>query len=79
LLGAFEEISMKKSIEWHKEGLVNSTRHAKTRREEVERALAAVERLEQRNRLTQAQIELAIKEGKDGFDAERYAVKRLCV
>jgi hypothetical protein len=70
---------MKHSIEWHKKCLESSTKYAKSRREEAERALVAVERLEQSNGLRQAQIDLAIKEGKDGFDEDKYAIKRLCV
>jgi len=70
---------MKQSIEWHQECLVNSTRYAKARREEAEKALAVVEKLEQSNGLKQAQIDLATKEGKDGFDEDKYAIKRLCV
>ena len=70
---------MKKSIEWHKEVLENSKSYAKEQRKIAKRKMAEVEKLERGNLLKQAQIELAIKEGKDGFDEDKYAVKRLCV
>lgn len=70
---------MKKSIKWHKEVLEKSKSYAKEQREIAERKMAEVEKLERGNLLKQAQIELAIKEGKDGFDEDKYAVKRLCV
>jgi hypothetical protein len=70
---------MKKSIKWHKEVLEKSKSYAKEQREIAKRKMAEVEKLEQGNLLKQAQIELAIKEGKDGFDEDKYAVKRLCV
>jgi hypothetical protein len=70
---------MKKSIEWHKKCLVSSTLHAKAKREQLERELSALERLDKENSLAQAQIDLAIKEGKNEFDEEKYAIKRLCV
>ncbi len=70
---------MKHSIEWHKECLANRKRTAASNRSYAERKIASVERLEQENNLRQAQIDLAIKEGKDGFDPDKYAIKRLCV
>jgi hypothetical protein len=70
---------MKHQIEWHKQGLINSTQSAKRQREELERLLRCIEELDKSNKLKEAQIELAIKEKKDGFDEDKYAIKRLCI
>lgn len=70
---------MKMSIDWHKEILENSKKHLDRKREELKRIEADIDRAAQRVNLHLAQIQLAEKEGKDGFDPERYAIKRLCV
>tara|TARA_R110000764_G_scaffold40882_2_gene91457 strand:+ start:174 stop:386 length:213 start_codon:yes stop_codon:yes gene_type:complete len=70
---------MKHSIEWHKQGLINSTLHAKRKRLKLDRDLDSIKELEQSNGLKKAQIDLAIKEKKDGFDEAKYAIRRLCV
>ncbi len=70
---------MKQSIEWHSDCLKNSIEHARRKREILERDIQELEKLEHLNRLKAAQISLAIKEGKDAFDEERYAINRLNV
>jgi hypothetical protein len=70
---------MKHPIEWHKQGLINSTLSATRKWEALARDVIAVEELDRSNSLKKAQIELAIKEKKDGFDGDKYAIKRLCI
>ena len=70
---------MKKSIEWHKECLKNAKAQVNRLRLEAESLMKNVEDKERSNALAQAQIDLAIREGKDSFDREKYAIKRLCV
>lgn len=68
---------MKMSIDWHKECLQNSISHAKHKRNEAIKAAKIADALDRNNALMMAQIELAEKEGKDGFDSEKYGLRRL--
>lgn len=70
---------MKQGLQWHKECLKNRESHLEREEQELDRLLIAIERSRQEVALYKAQIKLAEKEGKDGFDSERYAIKRLCV
>ena len=46
---------------------------------QAERELREVETAEREINLSIAQMELATKEGKDGYDRDKYAIKRLCI
>jgi hypothetical protein len=70
---------MKKTIEDHKYFLLNRTTFLESKRLDAEKELIKVEEMENLNRLYKAQIDLAVKEKKDGFDEQKYAIKRLCV
>ena len=70
---------MKLNMERHREKLKNRESHLSRERESVERAISRLEKIETSFGLYRAQIELAEKEKKDGFDEERYAIKRLCI
>jgi len=70
---------MKKNIDWHKECLANNKSFIKEEKREVERLASRLETIEQEYNLYSAQIDLAEKEKKDGFDRDKYAIKRLCV
>jgi len=61
---------MKKSIEWHEDCLKNRRIHLQEsiRRVEIDKAAF---------NLYEAQVNLAKKEKKDGFDSDKYLVKRL--
>jgi len=69
---------MKMDIEWHEQCLRNRLRTVSDKKNRLRKLEAEVERDDQRNGLYAAQIALAKKEGKDGFDEDRYAIKRLC-
>lgn len=70
---------MKMSIDWHKECLKNSRNSLDRKRNELYRLTTEIDNDARRANLYIAQIQLAEKEGKDGFDSEKYAIKRLCV
>jgi hypothetical protein len=70
---------MKSSIAWHTDGLRNRQAHLEREEAALERQTRDVERCRGEVAFYRAQIELAKKEGKDGFDPEKYAIKRLCV
>jgi hypothetical protein len=70
---------MKQSIEWHRMSLCNRIASAATKRMQAERELREVETAEREINLSIAQMELATKEGKDGYDRDKYAIKRLCI
>jgi hypothetical protein len=74
-----ETTIMKHPIEWHERALTRSTLSATRKWEALARDCIAVEELDKSNKFKKAQIELAIKEKKDGFDEDKYAIKRLCV
>ena len=70
---------MKKTIEDHNYCFLNRTIYLESKRLDAEKELIKVEEMENLNRLYKAQIELAVKEKKDGFDEQKYAIKRLSV
>ena len=67
------------AVKWHREGLED--RKESLRRKEIHLAecQADVDRMKRSCGLLEAQIDLAEKEGKDKFDADRYAISRLCL
>lgn len=67
---------MKQTLKWHKDCLVNVTAHVERLRKDVERRVAELAADEQRLADYVAQIERAEKEGLDGFDRDKFNVKR---
>jgi len=66
----------KEPIWWHRERLTNSMEHQRRQVADLERLQqkvaadqASIERLQQ-------QIERAVREGRDGFDADRFEPKK---
>ena len=53
--------------------------HLESKRLEMESAISTFNKFEKQSGLYSAQIELAKKEKKDGFDSDKYAIKRLCI
>ncbi len=70
---------MKMDIEWHEHCLRNQLLSASRKKEQLLRLQAEVERADQSAALYAAQINLAKQEGKDGFDSDKYAIKRLSI
>jgi len=70
---------MKYSIERHKDCYTNRIRSEEDTRVQLEHLNRRYVEIVQANALYKAQIELAEKEGKDGFDRDKYAIKRLCI
>jgi len=70
---------MKKNIEWHKRCLGNQEDFLKSSKDRLEKEQARHDESVRSARLYKDQIELAEKEKKDGFDREKYAIKRLCI
>lgn len=70
---------MKLSLETHRQHYENRKRHVYEIKSDISRQQAKYDRHIKELCLFRAQIDLAEKEGKDGFDEERYAIKRLCV
>lgn len=70
---------MKLSLETHRQHYANRETHVSQIKIDISRQQAQYDRRIQELCLFRAQIDLAEKEGKDGFDEERYAIKRLCV
>ncbi len=73
------DYKMKMDIEWHEECLKNRLNFASRKKDHLLRLEAEIETDDQANGLYAAQIDLAKQEGKDGFDLDKYAIKRLCV
>ena len=67
---------MKMSIEWHKQALENTYNYLEKRKAELERLRADVELSEQRAMFYHVQVHEAEKQGKDGFDDERFIIKQ---
>ena len=67
---------MKQPISWHKECLKNLTRSAQEKIAAAQRAQADAERICRDVETLQMQITNAELAGKDGFDSEKYMVKR---
>ena len=70
---------MKRDIKWHERAVSNNERTLQQEIESLDMQNKTMERRKTELALYQAQLNLAKKEGKDGFDSERYAIKRLCV
>lgn len=70
---------MKRDIEWHEGCLKNVLRTLSEARDRILRMEKELERQERDAALYAAQIDLAKKEGRDGFDSAKYAIKRVCV
>ncbi len=68
---------MKFSIERHNNNLINRASHVQREREDLERMVIRVEKLEHDLKFYGAQINLAIKDKKDGFDEDKFGYTRL--
>ena len=69
---------MKNTIEWHENCAKNRKATLDRKRANLDRMQKEVDRSARSLNLYLAQINLAKQERKDGFDSERYAIKRLC-
>ena len=67
---------MKKPIEWHQNCLKNSVNYYNKQFERIRKNLHKVAELQRENDFYKLQIETAIKKGKDGFDQDRFLVKK---
>jgi hypothetical protein len=67
---------VKEPIAWHKECLANSERWLVEKWCEIQRLQEALERAREKQTFYRAQIERAEAEGRDGFDREKFGVKR---
>lgn len=65
---------MKRSIEWHERTLVNSKASYERLEQEIARLQADLQRIGAANRFTEKQIAEAKRQGKDGFDSDRFLV-----
>ena len=70
---------MKMDIDWHEQCLKNRVAHLLLKERELASLTKELEVLRRQHLLYEAQIDLAKNEGKESFDAEKYAIKRLCV
>ena len=70
---------MKQELEWHKNCLENRSAFLDRKNAELIRLKIEIDAEQTLTDLYSAQIELAEKEGKDGFDSDIYAIRRLCV
>lgn len=68
---------MKKSINWHKDCLKNQQRSIYEKRVLIDKLIEQRDKQVRRHNLYTAQVNLAVKEGKDCFDSEKFAIKRL--
>ncbi len=68
---------MKNTIEWHEKCLKNRIAFASSQRRQIIRLQEELERNDRENEFYAAQIYLAKQDGKDGFDEDRYAIKRV--
>jgi predicted RNase H-like nuclease (RuvC/YqgF family) len=66
----------KESIAWHEECLRSSERYLKQREEQARKLLEHVAEDRQIVERYRAQIERAKREGRDGFDAEKFLPKK---
>jgi hypothetical protein len=64
------------TIAWHKGNLLNMERYAEREAANLKDAAAYLESHREQVRVLRLQIEEAEKEGRDGFDDEKYMVKR---
>jgi len=67
---------MKQPIEWHKRCLENMHRHLADKRADLLRAQNEYDSAYREFRFYEGQISLAIKDGLDGFDAEKFGKRR---
>lgn len=65
---------MKMSIAWHRKCLENALAYEKSQRENLDREKAKLLILERSNRVRAAQISRAEREGRDGFDSDKFQV-----
>lgn len=63
------------SLQWHINGLKNTKRWLRDRQEDFGARKKIIDRIKNNVALTEYQIASAKKEGKDGFDSERYKIK----
>ena len=70
---------MKKTIEWHDMCLKNQLLSIREKKDKLISLEKQIEKSDQEIALYAAQIDLARKERKDGFDRDKYAIKRLYI
>ena len=68
---------MTQTIEWHRDCLKNRKVYLDEERAKLERLKSDIDSSARAYNLLAAQIDMAEKEGKKKFDADRYAVTRL--
>ena len=67
---------MKQTIAWHKECLANSESWLLEEWCKIQRMQEALEKAREWQTFYRAQIERAEREGRDGFDREKFGTKR---
>ena len=67
---------MKQPISWHKDFLKNMTRYTELAEAKVQSDLLKAKAMRDRVNFLNSQITNAELAGKDGFDSEKYMVKR---
>ena len=67
---------MKESIEWHKECLASLGRSMKLVLQQAEQMQCLLQRLAEEHAVYREQIKRAEAEGRDGFDREKFGVRR---
>ena len=67
------------AVKWHRECLKSRKESLRRKETHLAECQADVDRLRRSAGLLEAQIDLAEKDGKDKFDADRYAINRLCL
>ena len=67
---------MKQPIEWHMQCLDNRRKSLKEKREALLQAQADYDRCSREVSIYEGQVQRAINEGRDGFDAERFGKRR---
>lgn len=72
LLSAWKAVTMKMSLEWHRNCLKNWKQNAERAVVAAERAKVDADRMAKEVAFYEKQIEAAEKAGKDGFDPERF-------
>ena len=70
---------MKRPIGFYERVIEYKTRSIASLRDDIDSTMRALKAQETERDLLQAQVDLAKKERKDGFDRDKYAIKRLCV
>lgn len=63
---------MKRTLEWHRNGIRNATAYAKRLRDNAELAIRQAELMEEECRFRAAQIERAEREARESFDAQTF-------